>query len=294
MKISVVICTHNRAQSLKRTLHSLTTQTLPHSEFEVIVVDNASTDDTQTVVTSFADLPVRYIFESSVGLSIARNTGWQNAHNPYVVFIDDDAEADPVWLESILKTFAARVDQAVVVGGKVELVFPVQKPAWLEESLLFCLGNIDVGPGTIILDTTPFYLPGCNLAVSKQTLLDHGGFPTLLGRKGDNLLSGEEILLQQKIKAAGGSRIYTEAAQVKHHVERSRLTKKWFLKRMYWEGVTNKKIEKMMGHHISLATELAAFLRQVFSFGFIFKASFADMCLALQRFGRVVESVRPR
>jgi glycosyltransferase involved in cell wall biosynthesis len=293
MRISVIICTHNRAGSLRRTLHSLTTQTLPRSEFEVLVVDNASTDDTQQVVGSFVDLPVRSIFESVLGLSHARNTGWQSASSPYVAFLDDHAEAAPNWLVSLLETFEAHPEQEIVVGGRVTPVFPHPKPNWLDASLLFCVGQLDVGRSTMTLNTTGFYLPGCNIAFLRSTLGHYGGFPATLGRTGSDLLSGEEILLQQKIKSGGGSILYTYAARVKHHVDGARLKKMWFVRRMYWEGVTSKKLEVLAGVDTAFTTELKAFMRQIFSFGFLFKARFTDVCTAAKRIGRMVECIRP-
>jgi len=293
MKISVVICTHNRADSLRRTLQSLGKQTLPVDEFEVLVVDNASTDDTQTVVKSCTSLPVRYLHEPILGLSVARNTGWQNATTNYVAFLDDDAVAAPGWLEHILQTFDSAEGEEVVVGGRVVLALPVPKPAWLDDSLLFCLGELTGPPGISTLSTTSLYLPGCNIAFKKSTLLQLHGFPTLLGRTGSTLLSGEEILLQKKVVAGGGAVLYHHQASVTHHIEADRLTKKWFMRRMYWEGVSTKRIEKILQHHTPLGHELVALVRQLFSIRFVFRRTFQDSCTATRRLGRIKEAIWP-
>lgn len=104
--ITVIICTHNREQFLGSCLKSLYQQTLPQEEYEVLVVDNASTDRTKAVCEEY--LPHEnfcYIFEAIPGLSQARNTGWQHGQGRYIAFIDDDATAVPDWLEKILVSF---------------------------------------------------------------------------------------------------------------------------------------------------------------------------------------------
>lgn len=292
MKISVVICTHNRADSLRRTLASLEKQTLSCDEFEVLVVDNASTDHTKAVAESFSQLSLTYLYEPQLGLSRARNTGWQHAQANYIAFIDDDAVANPQWFAALLDTFTLHLDKEIAVGGRVELASTVTIPDWVDNSLRVSLGSLNLSPTTIDLQHSPYYLHGCNMAFSRTLLTKYGGFSSTLGRRGAKLLSGEEILLQQQLKRDGYSILYTDQAAVTHHVDISRLSRTWFVKRMYWEGVTTRRVESITQTSQSTTNEVLGLVRQVFSFGFIFQAQFADICRAMWRVGRIVESFR--
>src|SRR5713226_9622239 len=119
--ISVVICTRNRAQLLERALASVADQEFARTDYEILVVDNGSTDRTQEVVKQFPD--ARYLYEGEAGLCIARNAGWREAKGRYVAFFDDDATALPGWLAAIRDGFASASPLVGIVGGPV-------RPIW--------------------------------------------------------------------------------------------------------------------------------------------------------------------
>ncbi len=99
-KLSIVVCTYNRAESLLDTIDSLVRQRLaPGSSFEVVVIDNNSKDGTRAAVESFkkSPWPVRYFFEAQQGLGYARNRGLREAQGDFILFIDDDAMAEETW-----------------------------------------------------------------------------------------------------------------------------------------------------------------------------------------------------
>lgn len=104
IKISVVVCTFNRADILPLALQSLCEQTPHHDQTEIIVVDNNSPDNTRQVVDEFIEKypNIRYCFEPIQGLSHARNRGWREARGEYVGYLDDDAKAPPEWLHSAI------------------------------------------------------------------------------------------------------------------------------------------------------------------------------------------------
>ena len=129
LMISAIICTHNRAQYLGAAIDSLLAQTL--TNIEVIVIDNASTDATAEVVqTRLSDARLRYVYEAKLGLSTARNTGAQLAKGDILAYLDDDAEASPQWLASLLEVYENN-DKIAIAGGKVTLLWPpgVQHPS---------------------------------------------------------------------------------------------------------------------------------------------------------------------
>src|SRR5262249_34776814 len=132
MDVTIVVCTHQRAASLRRTLLSVIEQARA-SEVEIIVVDNASSDDTSAVVKNFPS--VRYLREERLGLCHARNRGWQEASAPFVAFLDDDAVAAPGWLSALRGAFADGNAAVGCVGGPVVPDWEVPAPAWLSRDV---------------------------------------------------------------------------------------------------------------------------------------------------------------
>lgn len=284
MKISVIICTRNRAQLLAQALESLETQTLSEDEFEVVVVDNGSTDSTHAVATEHA---VRYVYEKTTGLSQARNTGWKHAHGEYIAFLDDDAVAGTKWLQKILESFQMTTDTHVCVGGKIVLKLQSNLPTWLDPYLYFCLGALDCSATPTSLNDTVFMLHGCNFAVKKSTLMKFNGFDTTLGRHGKQLLSGEEILLQQQIKDIGGTLYYHPDAEVIHHTEKGRLTRGWFVTRMYFEGVSTARINRRLHRKNGLRKELRLLSYELGETSSLF----TRFCIIARSCGRLTEWV---
>ncbi|MDY6785086.1 MAG: glycosyltransferase [Cyanobacteriota bacterium] len=243
IQISAIICTYNRADYLRKSLQSLAEQTLNSDLYEIAVVDNHSTDNTKQVATEeFAGVSnLRYIYEPILGLSQARNTGWQKAKGEYIAYLDDDAIADSFWLEKILKAFKTVTPQPGCVGGKIELLWEVEKPDWLPPQFFPYLGLINWSNAPMILKDER-YISGGNMAVPRSLLEVLGGFNVKLGRKGHNLLSNEELFLLDRMKQQGYSIYYDPEIVIAHHVQASRLTKHWFVKRHYWQGVSDALI----------------------------------------------------
>ena len=128
MKLSVIICTYNRAQLLHTVLHSLKNQSADRSLFEVLVVDNNSNDTTRETVEAFPEFT--YAFEPVQGLSQARNTGWERSQGDYVAYLDDDAKADIHWIEGIIDIIAKTDPVPVVIGGPILAWYEIQPPRW--------------------------------------------------------------------------------------------------------------------------------------------------------------------
>lgn len=249
-RISATICTHNRAEYLGKALKSLSVQTLPAEDFEVLVVDNASTDDTAALVESVRPIlpSLRYVFEGSLGLSRARNAAIREARGDYIAFLDDDAVAVSEWLEAILTAFDTVKPTPVCVGGRIEPIWEGARPSWLADTLLGYLTIVNWSEKAMTLDPSCQYVAGANMAFSTAALRHLGGFSPSLGRVGDKLLSGEELHVQRLLAADGHQLHYEPRASVGHHVPASRLTKEWFLHRAYAEGLSAAVMQTVMGN----------------------------------------------
>ncbi|MBE9136715.1 glycosyltransferase family 2 protein [Nodosilinea sp. LEGE 07088] len=236
--MSAIICTHNRAGYLGAAIASVLGQT--YTNYELIVVDNASTDDTRAVVEGYLPHPqLTYIYEGNLGLSTARNRGAALAQGEILAYLDDDAEASSEWLKALAVAFEQH-PQAAIAGGYISLVWPPHRtpPGWLSSTLAESLGAYDLG-STIQTITNPGQTPrGLNYAVKKAFLTTVGGFDPQLGRVGNNLLSNEELHLTQQALAAGYEVLFVPQAQVAHNVAPERLHRGWFLRRSWWQGIS--------------------------------------------------------
>lgn len=243
IQTSAVICTLNRAAYLEKAILSLADQTLPKEQYEIIVVDNGSTDNTKTIVESFHLKNLRYIYEPITGLSQARNTGWQNARGKYVAYLDDDAIACPEWLERIVKAFETVHPQPGSVGGKIILIWEAKKPIWLSKQLEVPLGLVDWANKPTFLTEDYQDLRGGNVAYPREILRRFGGFNTSLGHKGGTLLSNDEILLSRCLKRHNLWSYYDPEICVQHHVPAERLVRRWFYRRYFWQGVSEEILQ---------------------------------------------------
>ncbi len=241
-RISALVCTHNRAPYLRKALRSLVDQTLPADQYEIIVVDNASTDETARLVRDeFGSVPnLRYVHEPRLGVSHARNTAWQRAAAPTVAYLDDDALAAEDWLERILAAFAELDETPGCLGGKVDPIWEVPKPAWLPDYLLVFLTVLDVADEPTEMPRGT-YLYGTNSAFPRERLQEIGGYKADLGPIGRWHRSGEDTFVQKQLRAAGYRLHYDPRIAVRHHVQAARVTKRWLLRRMYWEGLSRAR-----------------------------------------------------
>jgi glycosyltransferase involved in cell wall biosynthesis len=238
--LTIALCTYNRAPMLQLALDSLRMQTLPRSEFEILVIDNASTDDTAAVVETAlrGGLPLRYVLESELGLSHARNRAVGECRSPYIAFLDDDAIAHPGWAAALLSSFGL-TPRPAAVGGPILPIWEIDRPAWLSDALCGCLTILegDRPSGYLATEHDP-QIFGANMAMDHRILAAHGGFDPSLGRVGTRLLSGEEVLLFRRMQRAGQPLYFNAQAIVRHHVPKERLTKAWMYQRHVWGGVS--------------------------------------------------------
>jgi len=244
-KISVIICTRNRAEYLQKAIKSLLDQSLQKNLYEIIIMDNRSTDNTKDIIKKFSKSKnIRYIYEPILGLSQARNEGLKNARGKYVAFLDDEAVASKNWLETILETFESVKPRPGCIGGKIEPIWESPRPKWLSKETEIFITILDCSKKPTFLDRKK-NLVGANMAFPRELLKEVGGFNTNLGRKGENLISCGEFIPQETLKRKGYIGFYHPKISVKHHIISSRLNKKWFKKRVFYEGVSNALVEQI-------------------------------------------------
>ena len=250
--LTAVICTRNRARFLTKCIDSLLGQTAGRECYEILIVDNGSTDNTREIIAGYGE-KIRSVYEPVAGLSRARNTGWQNGLGKYVGYIDDDAFAEPTWVESVLWTFREVKPKPAWVGGPIALDWETARPAWINEEMLTPLGYLYWGEMPRLL-TREERLGGGNSAYPLDIMQELGGFDERLGRGAATLLSGEETELQKRIEARGGTLYYHPGMGINHFVGRERVKPEWFYRRYFWGGVSDYFMSKTLAEGTEPAT----------------------------------------
>jgi glycosyltransferase involved in cell wall biosynthesis len=236
LRASIVIPTRNRAARLEALLASLAAQTVPADEFEILVVDNGSTDATATVIDEWAARRpgVRRVYQPELGVSRARNAGLAEARAAVVAFLDDDVLTEPGWLAGVLGAWD-RWPDAGVVCGPADLHLGAPAPRWFGPETGVWYSTVDFGSEARIL-RDPEEVPwGLNLAVRTDLARAAGGFAEHLGRSDGNLRGGEDVHLVARIRRPGNPVVYEPRAAVHHVVTKDRLRLGWLLRRA-WDG----------------------------------------------------------
>lgn len=232
MDITVILCTYNRCKLLAKALESVALSCLPPSvEWEVLVVDNNSSDRTRSIVEDFSRRypdRFRYLFESRPGKSYALNAGVVQARGVILAFMDDDVTVEPTWLQNL--TGELYRGEWAGAGGPIlpERSFS-SFPRWLDPDLphsLAPLALFNLGPDPVALSQSPF---GTNMAFRKEIFDRFGYFRTDLGPQPDSILRGEDTEFGKRILAAGLQLRYEPSAKVFHEVPEDRLQKGYFL-----------------------------------------------------------------
>jgi GT2 family glycosyltransferase len=239
----VIVCTHNRSRLLARCIDSVVRQLRPEFDVEILVVDNASTDDTAAVVQRAHEgcSAVRYVFEPVLGLSHARNRGIGEARGDILMFTDDDATVNDGWLAETLAGFEAPGTSAV--GGPIRLDVEGPWPRWMGPGVTTMFSHLDLGDARRPLSSRegPF---GTNMAVRRDVAETLGGFRADLGRVGAKLISDEEFEFFVRLERHGGSITYLPDAVVTHAVPAERARLGWLLRRAFAQGRSHARLHQ--------------------------------------------------
>ncbi len=252
MIISIIIPTLNRASLLFLAIESFVIQNFPAEQFEILVVDNGSTDSTKDVVeAAIASHPahqIRYICESEPGLLSGRHRGAIEAKGEILTFVDDDIEAAINWLPAIKESFDNLSVQ--IVGGRNLPKYEVEPPEWLEWFWStypygkYCgyLSLLDFGNQTREIDAS--YVWGLNFSIRKSALFELGGFhPDSIPKHWQHFQGDGETGLTQKANQQGYKAIYQPKALVFHQVPTERMTYEYFAQRCFYQGVCDSYTE---------------------------------------------------
>ena len=229
-KIALVIVTRNRRERLARTLQSLK-KLSTHLAWELILVDNGSTDDTTRVIHGFAaefPRPVRLVYEPGPGQGNARNAGWKSAHAEIVAYLDDDCYPADDFLDAVVACFAESPDLGFI-SGRILLYDQTDRRMTIQESVT----RLPIAPYSFIL---PGIIQGANSAFRRASLEEVDGFdPRFGGAKGQFL--AEELDVAARISAAGWHGAYDPRPLVYHHHGRKTRFEEWRLMRVYQRGI---------------------------------------------------------
>jgi glycosyltransferase involved in cell wall biosynthesis len=224
-RVTVAICTWNRAPRLRRALASLGGLEVPEGvRCELLVVDNGSSDATREVLRESAlGFPLRVLYEPRAGLSHARNRAAAEARGELLLWIDDDVEVEPGWLAAYLEA-SRRHPEASFFGGAALPGFEQPAPAWIAESWeqladVFSIRLLAPEPAPIQSSRLPV---GANYAIRTGAQRRHAYDPRL-GRRRGEWTSGEETAVLRRLLAEGGTGWWVPAARVRHWIPGERL-----------------------------------------------------------------------
>jgi glycosyltransferase involved in cell wall biosynthesis len=230
LTIEVVICTYNNARGLDDVLAALRRQEVPgHVDWSILVVDNASTDETAKVARRHAATPgppQRYVLETEQGLTPARRRGVRESAADWVAFVDDDNILEPGWVAAVAAQIAAQPD-AAGVGGRVVLEFEGPRPHYLQH-FGFCFAAQDHGPQACPVDS----LVGAGMALNRRVLIETGWLdrPLLDDRIGARLVSGGDVEIAQRLRSTGRALWFTPDAVLRHQILPGRTGRGYFLR----------------------------------------------------------------
>ena len=241
VRLSIVIATYNRSALLMQTLQSMVEQTVPRSEWECVVVNNNSSDDTASAFEKFAeqhpDFNLRMVLEPNQGLSFARNRGIRESVGEYIAIVDDDERLAPEFVASYVELFD-NVPDAVAAGGPIVAEYPAGRPRWMSAFTERPIANT-MYFGDQVREFPRGRVPGGgNMALRRSAVRRYGVFDTSLGYVGETLIGGEESDLFERLKIAEAKYYYVPQAVMYHIIPKEKLSADYLRRLSYNVGVS--------------------------------------------------------
>ncbi|MCQ2607599.1 MAG: glycosyltransferase [Bacteroidales bacterium] len=259
--ISLIVCTYNRDAYVYKTLEHIAQNDFPYEQYEIILIDNNSTDNTAAECSRFhCNYPLvnyLYVKETQQGLSYARNRGYVESKGDCVVFLDDDAFVETNYLKN-LSEYLQHYPEMQAFGGRIYPLYETgREPEWMSPRLVPLVSAIDKGDVVVPFEGKSYPI-GANMGFRRECLDKVGLFNTALGRSKKNLMGGEEKDIFNRIKQASLSVLYLPNVQVHHVIPEFRTTIE-FVKKM-GEGIgQSEKIrcsDNRGGYLLALVKEL--------------------------------------
>ncbi|RYE58186.1 MAG: glycosyltransferase family 2 protein [Sphingobacteriales bacterium] len=289
MKVSIIIPTYNRASYLQTTLVSITKQVFNRNGFEIIVIDNGSSDNTNEVCRRYSEYFKNFIyyFDPTPGLLTGRHKGAELSTGEVLSFIDDDVELNKYWLKGVATAFVENQDVQLVTGPNLPK-YEISPPKWLNAfwtstpyggRCCTWLSLLNLGSKQLIVD--PMYVWCLNFSIRKSIFCQLGGFhpdnipPQLQQFQGDG-----ETGLALKAKRMNYTAVYTPLAKVYHHVPENRMTLEYFEKRAFYQGVCDSYSSIRREHKLYPAEDKVAVIEN--------KKSRSPVKRLINKLGRIV------
>jgi glycosyltransferase involved in cell wall biosynthesis len=245
-KATVAVCTYNRGKLLKLCIESLSNINFPSNEFEVLVIDNNSTDNTAEVcnnlVSQYPNLSFRYILETKQGVAHSRTRGAIEARGEIIAYIDDDCLAEGNWLKHIVEFYDEHTE-AMSTGGKIVPKYLVPVAGWFGRYFWGLVGNYDLGAKVFQMKGVR-YPSGANMHFRKTAFERYGYFDGDLGRSGKSLMAGEEKGMYLKLIQHNEKVYYLPHVIVYHHVEGNKFDKTYVRKHSFGIGASERLMNK--------------------------------------------------
>lgn len=241
LRLSLIIATYNRAAFLIETLRSVVAQDAPAQEWECVVVNNNSSDDTAARFAAFAaenaGFDLRMVDEPNQGLSYARNRGIRESRGEYIAIIDDDERIAPQFISAYVSLFDS-VPEAVAAGGPIVAEYVAGRPSWMSRYTERPIANT-LYLGDRVREFPAGRIPGGgNMALRRSAVKRYGVFDISLGRVGSSLVGGEESDLFERLRLAEAHYYYAPAAVMYHVIPPEKLSVDYFSRLCYNVGVS--------------------------------------------------------
>lgn len=246
-KISVIVPSYNEGPYLKACFDSLRDQTATEDQFEVIMIDNNSEDNSFEIMQKYAEKyqNFRAFSETKQGLSNSRNRGVEESSGEYLAFMDGDAKAHSNWIQLAIEI--AEQEQPDIFGGPIHPYYVTEKPSWFKDDYELRMHHDTTGPLP-----AGKYISGSNIIFKRSTLAEFGGFNPDMGMKGKQLAYGEESVLIKRAHDEGKKLYYHLDLIVDHLVPEYKMNLLFFLSTRFERGISGFQMKLERGKALNI------------------------------------------